>query len=231
MTSGNVVGSSSLLLLRSLCRANDGLLRQKLGLLEAMVTSHGTVRASALFRTPSPVVGGATVGQHYRHALDHVGHAVSAAKAAKELRQEPSSAIKDPLLQPPPIVLPYDRRERGGPDEADLALAKERILRIQQDVRSLQLGADEDADGDETSRGVPETPVVAEFMLSGDSAQEYPLPSTVARELGFGVHHAIHHMAMVRVLVLNEGWLSEDQLDPTFGRAPSTVNYDRTGGS
>jgi hypothetical protein len=222
MTSGNVVGSS-LLMLKSLCRANDGLLRQKLGLLEAMVTSHGTVRASALFRTPSPVVGGATVGQHYRHALDHVGHAVSAAKAAKKSNL---ATATHPL--PPSLVLKYDRRERGGPDEADLALAKERILRIQRDVRSLQQGAE---DAEEASHGVSETPVVAEFMLSGDSAQEYPLPSTVARELGFGVHHAIHHMAMVRVLVLNEGWLSKDQIDRTFGRAPSTVNYDRTGGS
>lgn len=221
MSSGNVAS----LLLKSLCRANDALLRQKLGLLEALVTSHGTVRASTLFGTPSAIVGGATIGQHYRHSLDHLGHAVKAANAARQrkLLQPMGSAVSDPLQ---PLVLPYDRRERGGSDESDMALAKDRILRIQRDVGSLQ-GTDDGSD-EATSGWVSDTPVVAEFMLSGDSSQVYPLPSTVARELGFGVHHAIHHMAMVRVLVLQEVWLSEDQMDPTFGRAPSTVNYDRT---
>jgi hypothetical protein len=209
MSSGSVATATHLL--TSLCRANDALLRQKLGLLEALVASHGTVRASTLFGTPSAIVGGATIGQHYRHSLDHLGHAVGAATKAGA-----SSAVSEPL------VLPYDRRGRGGPDEADMTLAKDRILRIQQDVSSLQ-GTD--------GSWVADTPVVAEFMLSGDSSHEYPLPSTVARELGFGVHHAIHHMAMVRVLLLQEAWLSEDQIEPTFGRAPSTVNYDRTGRS
>ena len=67
-------------------------------------------------------------------------------------------------------------------------------------------------------------------MLSGDSPDEYALTSTVSRELGFAAHHAIHHMAMVRIMATCEhvGQLTDQDLPPDFGRAPSTVNFDHT---
>jgi hypothetical protein len=101
--------------------------------------------------------------------------------------------------------------------------ARERIGRILRSVDEILL----DADSDGFDRAVAETPVAAVFMLSGDSSEEFRLPSTVARELGFGVHHAIHHLATVRAIVLGERWLGPDQLEPDFGRAPSTVRHDR----
>ena len=59
--------------LSKLCRANLGILSQKLGLLEAMSAKHGTDKAKELFQAPCPLVK-ASVGQHFRHSLDHVGN-------------------------------------------------------------------------------------------------------------------------------------------------------------
>jgi hypothetical protein len=228
--------------LRPLCDANRAILAQKLGLLEALSSVHGPLEASRLYRTPAaaPSLGGATVGQHYRHSMDHIEHAVKAAGkavaglAASTSRPHSAAAAKDLYL-----VLPYDQRQRGGPDESDIVIARERIAQVQRAVDEILLRcgsvADEEGtfssssvDGDDFFDGaVAETPVAAEFMLSGDSLVEFRLPSTVARELGFGVHHAIHHMAMVRIIVLSERWLQPDQLEPDFGRAPSTIRHDR----
>jgi hypothetical protein len=69
--------------------------------------------------------------------------------------------------------------------------------------------------------------VEACFMLSGDDVREYALPSTAARELGFAVHHAIHHMAMIKIIVVHTLHIPEAELPVGFGRAPSTQNYDR----
>jgi hypothetical protein len=66
-------------------------------------------------------------------------------------------------------------------------------------------------------------PVQAHFMLSGDG-NEFALPSTIQRELGFCAHHAIHHMAMIRLIAENHIGLKD--LPADFGRAPSTVHHD-----
>ena len=64
-------------------------------------------------------------------------------------------------------------------------------------------------------------------MLSGDSNEEFVLPSTRSRELVFAAHHAIHHMAIIRIIALGTvGGLSIDDLPVDFGRAPSTVQYE-----
>ena len=41
-------------------------------------------------------------------------------------------------------------------------------------------------------------------------------------------HHAIHHLAMVKLLVLGEHWLHPNDLPPDFGRAPATLRHDVT---
>ena len=65
------------------------------------------------------------------------------------------------------------------------------------------------------------------FMLSGDSAEEFAIPSLLGRELAFAAHHAIHHLALIKIIALGEvGGLQDTDLPLDFGRAPSTVNHD-----
>jgi predicted Fe-Mo cluster-binding NifX family protein len=46
--------------------------------------------------------------------------------------------------------------------------------------------------------------------------------------MGFAAHHAIHHMAMVKIIATQTVGLSKEELSPDFGRAPSTIVYDTT---
>jgi hypothetical protein len=48
----------------------------------------------------------------------------------------------------------------------------------------------------------------------------------VERELGFAVHHAIHHLAMVKIIAQNTLQLSTKDLPIDFGKAPSTVVFE-----
>jgi hypothetical protein len=69
--------------------------------------------------------------------------------------------------------------------------------------------------------------VNAFFMLSGDP-MEFQLTSTIQRELGFAVHHAIHHMAMVKIIFHETLQLPPELLPLDFGKAPSTIVYDNS---
>lgn len=115
----------------------------------------------------------------------------------------------------------YDLRQRDTVDEHDWFLADARIIRVGALLEELSKS---------NAHIAPNQPVGACFMLSGDSSAEFCLPSTIARELGFAAHHAIHHMAMVKIIATNPevGGLTDADLPADFGRAPSTVNYDHT---
>jgi hypothetical protein len=70
------------------------------------------------------------------------------------------------------------------------------------------------------------TPVTPYFNLSADSDAEMGVPSTIGRELGFVAHHAIHHMAMVKIIAVKTLSIKECELPNGFGRAPSTIIFD-----
>jgi len=181
-------------LLSSLCRSNHGILRQKLGLMEALVSVHGAEKAKGVFQNTCPIVQ-ASLGQHVRHSMDHL---------------ERAAFYK--------AEIHYDLRERGGPDEHDMDAACQRIHKVQERLDQLA--------GMQGDDSISHTAVDACFMLSGETGHEFKLPSTVARELGFAAHHAIHHMALVRIIAVQSGGLTTEDLPVDFGRAPSTVNYD-----
>jgi hypothetical protein len=185
-------------LLSSLCRSNLGILRQKLGLIEALVTKFGAEEAKIVYKATCPIVQ-ASIGQHVRHSMDHLERAAHAATNAEERE------------------IHYDVRDRGGADEYDMDAAASRILRIEAQLEGV---------ASTPTYICVSHPIRACFMLSGDSESEYHLPSTIARELGFAAHHAIHHLAMVRIIATNTAGLSDLELPQDFGRAPSTVNYD-----
>jgi hypothetical protein len=176
--------------------------------------------ADAVFARSCPVVG-ASIGQHFRHSLDHIEQAVDAAVSKGQClhgEAEPGA----------PRLIAYDRRVRGALDESDIHAALKRIELIRTKVdQFVQLTAT-------NGNLVTSEPVSAVFMLSGDASEpEMTLPSTLARELGFVVHHAIHHLALVRILLLhtpmlggNAGLLHPDEIPSDFGRAPSTVRFE-----
>ena len=72
-------------------------------------------------------------------------------------------------------------------------------------------------------------PVKASFLLSSNTANDkdssvngIELSSTIGRELGFAGHHAIHHIAMVKIIVAKTIGMDVKELSPNFGRASSS---------
>ena len=59
-------------------------------------------------------------------------------------------------------------------------------------------------------------------MVSAEGA-EASLGSTLARELAFAVHHAVHHNAMIASIAGELGIACP----AGFGKAPSTANHER----
>ena len=149
------------------------------------------------------------MGQHLRHSMDHMERATVAAATTDK--------------QNTPAMIHYDTRTRGGADEQDMDAAQARIERVQ--AMLAQVVAEQESSS--SSDNLENKEVQACFMLSGDNTEEFKLPSTAARELGFAAHHAIHHLAMVKIIALHTAKLPAEDLPADFGRAPSTVNYDR----
>jgi uncharacterized damage-inducible protein DinB len=181
--------------IQALCRANLGLLRQKLQLVSVLKSSFGDSKAKTLYAQVCPVVE-ASVGQHIRHSMDHLELAAQLAAGKSETNE-----------------LHYDLRKRGGEDEHDMDEAQQRMERVVELLKDVPEATQ------------PET-VQAYFMLSGDP-KEFQLPSTLEREMGFAAHHGIHHMAMVKIIALGTLGIPRDALSLDFGRAPSTIVYDR----
>ena len=218
--------ASSAALLRTLCRSNVALLNQKVGLLDALLRRHVTpAAATEAFTAICPIVG-ASIGQHFRHSMDHMELValVSADKFAAVSRSD-FGAVQTAA------ELHYDLRVRGGTVEKDMNEARTRIVSVV-DVLDEVMAAISTTSDDNTKQfasHVANSPVDAHFFLTADENEESKLPSTVARELGFAAHHAIHHLAMVRVIALETAGLSVEDLPRHFGRAPSTIKHDLEG--
>lgn len=69
--------------------------------------------------------------------------------------------------------------------------------------------------------------VKAAFMLSA-SGQEFAFDSTLTREMAFSVHHCIHHNALSKILLKYH--FPQVLIPPSFGMAPSTLNFVATTG-
>mmetsp|Transcript_62685 Transcript_62685/g.152591 ORF Transcript_62685/g.152591 Transcript_62685/m.152591 type:complete len:235 (-) Transcript_62685:137-841(-) len=222
--------SSSRSTLQALYRANLGILRQKLGLLDAIKEQFGPTQAQKLFKQTCPVVN-ASVGQHLRHSMDHIEIAARAAAdaatstATKHKGKDSSSSTTTPVK----VVaeLHYDLRRRGGNDETELDEAEARIKRVQQ---ILLDGIDDDGEEDEEEEGNDDDncSINAYFMLSGDYNDEFELPTSVPRELGFACHHGIHHLAMIKVITSQTLKLDPKLLPDDFGKAPSTIVFEHS---
>jgi hypothetical protein len=102
----------------------------------------------------------------------------------------------------------YDHRARNVPMETERASALAAIRALQAQIAAL----------DEGRMG---SGVQIRIMLAADGS-EAVLPSTLARELAFATHHAIHHHTMMKTIAAEFGLEVGDQ----FGKAPSTLNFE-----
>ena len=129
----------------------------------------------------------------------HVRHALDHFAAAL-------SALDDETID-------YDHRERDTCVERDPGEALAVIARLRARIDGI----------DETEAGMSAR-VRVMLSSSGDEAE---LRSTLARELAFAAHHAIHHHALIGVIARELGL----GLPEGFGKAPATLNHEaRFGG-
>ena len=223
-------------ILSKLCHVNISILQQKLSLIEVLKTKFGLQQAKELYKTPCPLVGNASIGQHVRHSIDHIE------KIVNVLKQSSSQSDDED------IVVRYDIRTRGGTDEHDIDEAQKRIENIMNILQRHVTVTSVDDESSSSSSSQQEKQQLhlqsmkSCFMLSGSDSHEYELHTTIGRELGFVVHHAIHHLALVKIIVTQPKMNIDDEVDsdprchgiiglsandlPTdFGTAPSTINY------
>lgn len=107
------------------------------------------------------------------------------------------------------MCIDYDRRERDVPMETDRSLALVAIEELTGRIHAM--------DG-----AIIDGPVRVRVMVASDG-RAVELRSTMARELAFATHHAIHHHAMVRAIAAEFG----HELPEELGRAPSTLHHER----
>ena len=214
----------------ALLRANLGVLKQKLDLMAALRQTLGPKQANICFAEKCPVVG-ASVGQHFRHSTDHMEVVANNIEAENKGGNDDNNRSNE---------IHYDIRVRGESDETDMDAAEARVRRVakllEEDIDALiscshtdSANDDYDDDDDDNTTKNNNT-VLACFMLSGDPEEdEFMLPSTIERELGFAAHHAIHHLAMVKIITTHTlKLIPSDALPENFGKAPSTIVYDNS---
>lgn len=102
----------------------------------------------------------------------------------------------------------YDHRDRDTPMESDREAAIARVAALRARVAGL-------------ARVSEATTLKVRVMVTGDGG-EAVLGSTLARELAFATHHAVHHQAMMKAIAGEFGV----EAGPEFGKAPSTINHE-----
>ncbi len=110
----------------------------------------------------------------------------------------------------PARAIDYDARPRDATVEA----SRHRAAAVLRDL-IVQLS---------TIEALPlETPVQVKMECDPEAAAPNWAASSVGRELQFLVSHAIHHYALIKLLVAGDGI----GLDADFGLAPSTLSHGR----
>lgn len=102
----------------------------------------------------------------------------------------------------------YDHRERDVPMES----LRHEALRVIEHLQA-RIAAQSPASLKATVR--------VRVMLAADGT-ETELDSTLARELAFATHHAIHHLAMMKAIAAEFGIRCPESL----GKAPSTLHHE-----
>jgi len=209
---------SSIKTLTSLFEASVHLLSHKSLLLNLLKEKHGITMSNIFFTKICPIVG-ASIGQHLRHVIEHMELALNMVGSMKP--PVDSITLMD---QSRSLDLIYDRRERGEISEKNINMMEQRIFKFSIKLQNMQSRYQTWNNCD--ARSLLLYPLRAKFDITEDYV-DVKLSSTFGRELGFISHHAVHHMAMVKIIAINTGELELKDLPPNFGRAVSTVRYNQ----
>lgn len=114
-------------------------------------------------------------------------------------------------IERPEAVIDYDHRLREVPEETSRSAAARRV----EAIRHLLARVDACA---------ADKPVRVAVMLAADGTCAV-LGSTLAREVAFAAHHAVHHYAMIGALCREQGV----SVPESFGKAPATMQHERGG--
>jgi hypothetical protein len=104
-------------------------------------------------------------------------------------------------------IINYDQRKHDAIIETDPKLAVSVITSIQ----------------DFLSKELADRPVVNEANYEVENGENVRMNSSYYRELAYCIEHAIHHLALIKVAVLQE--FNYVNLPPHFGVASSTVRF------
>ncbi|KAI9207200.1 uncharacterized protein BJ171DRAFT_493873 [Polychytrium aggregatum] len=170
-----------------------------IGLLAQFETLLQAIRLSAsdALVAKSSIIPHSTIGKHLRHVLDHF---------TLIYKHMPTPVGKD--VPAGRWTIDYDSRQREILTEQNIEAADSAIRSVKTLIRSCQMQI------------ALTTPVVVRAQTGPDKPRS-ELLSTYGRELWFATNHAIHHAALVRVLCFEQ----HIPLPPTFGVAPSTLDY------
>ena len=139
----------------------------------------------------------ATVGQHIRHSLHHVNESL------KPLMESRNKGVLD-----------YDNRARGDEIETNIEHAKHTVAKLSELITRLL----DDTQLEDSATKL----VVVAFHMSEEEGESVLFDSTVAREVAFSSHHAMHHLAQMKISVEAGGGVVDGALCQTFGMARST---------
>jgi hypothetical protein len=134
-------------------------------------------------------------------------------------------------LAPPPSLetLDYDTRARGDTIETSAASATKHIHELNQGIQAYLASSVHHAAADDDDASLvtlPPPDVAVSFNMSSTSTAPSVFSSTLPREISFGAHHGLHHLAMLRIIA--EGPVGKIQdLPSDFGKAPSTNLFER----
>ncbi|KAJ3188560.1 hypothetical protein HK101_009067 [Irineochytrium annulatum] len=158
---------------------------------------------AALFTRESSLVPLSTLGKHTRHVLDHYIILLDTVRRH----------LGDGRWTGDPVT--YDRRSRDVPCERDVHVAQvaldgtcAALRQVESHIRQQRPSA---------TRLDLDTVLAVQKTVDPAKA-DITVASTFGRELCFVLHHAIHHAALLRVILTEFGL----RVPPAFGIAPST---------
>lgn len=108
-------------------------------------------------------------------------------------------------------VVNYDNRARNRIIETNLLVAVDAIDYIVSALDTFTRSDD---------------PVMLQSNFEPKAAQTVSIPSSYARELAYNLEHSIHHQALIKVGLKEQGL--EHLLDEAFGVAPTTIRFKQT---
>lgn len=145
-----------------------------------------------------PAIFNASIASHIRHSLNHFQSLLKAHDQSIVCIDSESTLNS----------INYDERERNTEIETSRLAALTAIQEISGLIPELSL-----------SKNIN----MSFYGTASTNFEPYSVSSNVARELSFVTHHGVHHMAMIKLIIKELGYSSDD----TIGMAMSTIKYQR----